>query len=51
MDSADGSGGIVMGLDLGMICHAIIKMVLPDGLAVTIHAEQIPVSNLVERYF
>ena len=51
VDSADGSGGIVMGLDLGMICHAIIKMVLPDGLAVTLHAEQIPVSNLVERYF
>lgn len=51
VDSCDGSGGIVMGLDLGMICHAVIKMVLPDGLSITLHAEQIPVSNLVERYF
>jgi len=51
VDAADGTGGIVMGLDLGMVCHAVIKMVMPDGLTVTLHTEQIPVSNLVERYF
>lgn len=43
--------GLVMGLDLGMTCHATILAVMPDDLQVIIHTEQIPVSNLVERYF
>lgn len=50
VDAAGGFGAMVMGLDLGMICHAVIGMVAPDGLLVIIHTEQIPVTNLVERY-
>lgn len=51
IDSA-GSGGIfVLGLDLGMVCHAVVKLAMPDGLTVTVHTEQIPIANLVERYF
>ena len=50
--SAGGGGyGTVMGLDLGMTCHAVIKMVMPDGLLVTVHTEKIPVSSLFDRYF
>lgn len=51
VDGADGFGGMVMGLDLGMICHATIGMVMPDGMMAIVHTEQIPVSNLVTRYF
>lgn len=47
-----GSGGVfVLGLDLGMTCHAVVKLVLPDGVSVTVHTEQIPVGRLFERYF
>lgn len=51
VDGADGFGGIVMGLDLGMICHATIGMAMPDGMMAIVHTEQIPVSNLMTRYF
>jgi len=51
VDAADGIGAMVMGLDLGMVCHATVGMVAPDGLLVVVHTEQIPVSNLMERYF
>lgn len=50
-DGAAGRGVMVMGLDLGMMCHAVVKMVLPDGITVTVHTERIPVSTLMERYF
>lgn len=51
VEGGGAGGAIVMGLDLGMICHAVIMQILPDGLAVILHAEQIPVSNLETRYF
>lgn len=51
IDSVGAGGVFVLGLDLGMTCHAVVKLVLPDGVAITVHTEQIPVGRLVERYF
>ena len=48
---AGGLGGMILGLDLGMVCHATIARAMPDGLLVVVHTEQIPISNLVTRYF
>lgn len=44
-----GSASYVMGLDMGLVCHAVIAAVLPDGRLIVVHAEKIPLSRVRDR--
>jgi hypothetical protein len=44
-----GTPGIVMGLDMGLLCHCIIAAISWDGMFNIIHTEIIPMQNVVAR--
>jgi len=44
-----GAWGIVMGLDMGLLCHCVIMAVAPDSLVYIVHTEIIMVGEVVKR--
>jgi len=43
-------GSYVMGVDMGMICHAVVAKVRTDSTIRIVHVERVPVSNIRTRY-